>query len=423
MVLRLGINEWPMPGRLVNKKTYVQEYHELTEKTGIPFVPDAAWKDAVFAAAIMLAIMACAFWFGPFGPTGQPDPTIIQTAPKPDFAFLWIYAVLAYLPPSLETPVLFIAPVVVIVRHAAAAAGLWRRRKALVAPPGCCAYGCGHRGHPRRIYSSWHLHAVEPGDERLDQRSNPRQADLKDRTPLERRRRARPAEQAMPQLPLHRRSGWPARPCTRLSRFAHDRRPDHSPGPAGRRQHACLRQRAQSLPRRPPSCISCSPCAAAICSPAIDASRKMAAYQRAHLQSAQPRSRRAPRLAFTLYSMPPASQAIFAEWSPPLFLTTMVLLCAIVYTRGWFAIRKTRPRAVLRMAPGSVPARPRHSLARYRFAHGRLCRRASERAHGRASATDVLRPAAPASRLSAGAAAARPASRRAPSACSALCSA
>jgi ubiquinol-cytochrome c reductase cytochrome b subunit len=112
MVLRLGINEWPMPGRLVNKKTYTREYHKLTQKTGISFVPDAAWKDAVFAAAIVLAIMACAFWFGPFGPTGQPDPTIIQTAPKPDFAFLWIYAVLAYLPPSLETPVLFIAPVI-----------------------------------------------------------------------------------------------------------------------------------------------------------------------------------------------------------------------------------------------------------------------------------------------------------------------
>ncbi len=114
MVLRLGINEWPMPGRLVNKATYTQEYHQLTEKTGIPFVPDAAWKDAVFAAVIVLAIMACAFFFGPFGPTGQPDPTIIQTAPRPDFAFLWIYAVLAYLPASLETPVLFVAPVLAI---------------------------------------------------------------------------------------------------------------------------------------------------------------------------------------------------------------------------------------------------------------------------------------------------------------------
>jgi ubiquinol-cytochrome c reductase cytochrome b subunit len=114
MVLRLGINEWPMPGRLVNKKTYVREYHALTEKTGIPFVPDAAWKDAIFAAAIMLAVLACALFFGPFGPTGQPDPTIIQTAPKPDFFFLWIYAVLAYLPPSIETPVIFIVPTLVI---------------------------------------------------------------------------------------------------------------------------------------------------------------------------------------------------------------------------------------------------------------------------------------------------------------------
>jgi ubiquinol-cytochrome c reductase cytochrome b subunit len=114
MVLRLGINEWPMPGRLVRKSTYEREYRELIQKSGVPFVPDGAWKDAIFAAAITLAVIACAFFFGPFGPTGQPDPTIIQTAPKPDFAFLWIYAVLAFLPPSLETPFLLIAPVIII---------------------------------------------------------------------------------------------------------------------------------------------------------------------------------------------------------------------------------------------------------------------------------------------------------------------
>jgi ubiquinol-cytochrome c reductase cytochrome b subunit len=114
MVLHLGVNEWPMPGRIVSKATYDHEYHELTSKQGVPFVPDAAWKDAVFAAAILLSVVACALFFGPFGPSGQPDPTIIQTAPKPDFFFLWIYAVLAYLPPELETPFLFIAPVVVI---------------------------------------------------------------------------------------------------------------------------------------------------------------------------------------------------------------------------------------------------------------------------------------------------------------------
>jgi ubiquinol-cytochrome c reductase cytochrome b subunit len=111
MVLLHGVSEWPMPGRLVNKSTYEREYKELTDKTGIPFVPDAAWKDAVFAAAIIFAVMACAFYFGPIGPGGPPDPTIIQTAPKPDFAFLWIYSVLAFLPPSIETPVILTVPV------------------------------------------------------------------------------------------------------------------------------------------------------------------------------------------------------------------------------------------------------------------------------------------------------------------------
>ena len=114
MTLKHGVSEWPMPGRLVRKSTYEREYQELTQKTGIPFVPDAAWKDAVFAAAIVFAVMACAFFFGPFGPTGTPDPTIIQTVPKPDFAFLWIYAVLAFLPASLETPAVLIAPILII---------------------------------------------------------------------------------------------------------------------------------------------------------------------------------------------------------------------------------------------------------------------------------------------------------------------
>lgn len=114
MVLKLGINEWPMPGRIVKRATYERDYHALTKQDGAPFVPYAVWKDLFFAGFIVLAIAACAFYFGPFGPTGQPDPTIIQTAPKPDYFFLWLYAVLSLLPPSLETPFLLIAPVLVI---------------------------------------------------------------------------------------------------------------------------------------------------------------------------------------------------------------------------------------------------------------------------------------------------------------------
>ena len=111
MVVKLGINEWPMPGRLVRKATYIKEYHELTKKDGLPFVPGAIWKDLFFSAFVLLSIGACAYYFGPFGPSGPPDPTIIQTAPRPDFFFLWLYAVLSFLPPSMETPVLLIGPV------------------------------------------------------------------------------------------------------------------------------------------------------------------------------------------------------------------------------------------------------------------------------------------------------------------------
>jgi ubiquinol-cytochrome c reductase cytochrome b subunit len=114
LVLKCGINDWPMPGRVVRRSTYVKEYEELVHKDGVPFVPVAIWKDMFFSAAIIVCVMLCAWYFGPFGPTGYPDPTIIQTIPKPDYFFLWLYAMLALLPPEMETPALLIGPVVVI---------------------------------------------------------------------------------------------------------------------------------------------------------------------------------------------------------------------------------------------------------------------------------------------------------------------
>ena len=81
----------------------------------LPFVPYGVWKDAVFSAVILLAIAGCAFYFGPFGPSGQPDPRVIQTAPRPDYFFLWLYAVLSLLPPQLETPALLIGPAIALI--------------------------------------------------------------------------------------------------------------------------------------------------------------------------------------------------------------------------------------------------------------------------------------------------------------------
>src|SRR5215813_3391443 len=114
MVLKLGINEWPMPGRLVTRERYVQEYEELVKKDGLPFVPDAFKRDFVAASVAVLAVLACAAVFGPSGPSGPPDPTNVQTIPKPDFFFLWLYAALSLLPPESETPLILTAPVLII---------------------------------------------------------------------------------------------------------------------------------------------------------------------------------------------------------------------------------------------------------------------------------------------------------------------
>ena len=103
LVIKVGINEWPMPGRVVNRERYLQEYQGLVEEDGEPFVPDGVQKDIVAAGIVLIAVFACAALFGPYGPNGPPDPTLIGSVPRPDFYFLSLFAVLALLPPDLET--------------------------------------------------------------------------------------------------------------------------------------------------------------------------------------------------------------------------------------------------------------------------------------------------------------------------------
>jgi ubiquinol-cytochrome c reductase cytochrome b subunit len=114
LVLTLGINEYPTPGRPVVKETYPEEYAELIRKEGVPFVPDAIGKDLVFNGLVVIAILVCALVIGPKGPGGPPDPTIVNTNPRPDFYFLSIFAALALLPPWMEVVALFVVPVLLI---------------------------------------------------------------------------------------------------------------------------------------------------------------------------------------------------------------------------------------------------------------------------------------------------------------------
>jgi ubiquinol-cytochrome c reductase cytochrome b subunit len=114
MVLKLGINEWPIPGRLVARNTYRERYEEDVKRDGVPFFPVAAQKDIVFGGLVILAILLCAAISGPDGPNGPADPTLIRTVPRPDFYFLSLFALFALLPPYTETFIILVGPVVAI---------------------------------------------------------------------------------------------------------------------------------------------------------------------------------------------------------------------------------------------------------------------------------------------------------------------
>src|ERR1700677_2523686 len=102
LVLRHGISEPPTPGKLVDPKTYRQEYKELLQKTGKPFWPDAAWRDVVFCVAMILVMALLALVFGPPPLGAPPNPSVIAANPRPDWYLLWYFAVMALLPRGTE---------------------------------------------------------------------------------------------------------------------------------------------------------------------------------------------------------------------------------------------------------------------------------------------------------------------------------
>lgn len=113
LVLHHGVSEPPEAGRPVDPKTYRSWYHRLVETKGVPFWPDAAWRDVVIGLGALLAIIGLALVVGPPAVDRPPDPTVIVASPRPDWYFLWIFAALALSPTGLEDIVMLGAPVVI----------------------------------------------------------------------------------------------------------------------------------------------------------------------------------------------------------------------------------------------------------------------------------------------------------------------
>lgn len=113
LVFRNGISEPPEAGRPVDPKTYRSWYQNMLEEKGVPFFPNAAWRDIVFSVIVICVIIALAVYFGAPDLGGPPDPTSIDVSPKPDWYLVWIFAMFALMPPAIESYVIFLGPIVV----------------------------------------------------------------------------------------------------------------------------------------------------------------------------------------------------------------------------------------------------------------------------------------------------------------------
>lgn len=114
LVVWHGLSEPPRAGQPVERATYKRRYQEILER-GIPFWPDVAWKHVLFALAVGSVVLLLAAVVGPPELGRQADPTVIEADPRPDWYFMWYFALLSLVPPAWEDVVLIGLPLLALI--------------------------------------------------------------------------------------------------------------------------------------------------------------------------------------------------------------------------------------------------------------------------------------------------------------------
>jgi mono/diheme cytochrome c family protein len=99
------------------KKEEREEYRQLyseQKRKGIPFFPDAVFKDAVVALLVFVGIVLLAGLVGA-GLEEIADPSDATYTPRPEWYFLFLFQLLKYFPGDLEVIGVFVIPTVALV--------------------------------------------------------------------------------------------------------------------------------------------------------------------------------------------------------------------------------------------------------------------------------------------------------------------
>lgn len=114
LVLRNGISEPPQAGRPVEPEKYRTWYKKMLERKGVPFWPDAVWRDILFGTLVVIVILFLAAIVGAPKLGGPPNPADIHTNPRPDWYLLWYFALFALMPRDIESIVIVFGPLLAI---------------------------------------------------------------------------------------------------------------------------------------------------------------------------------------------------------------------------------------------------------------------------------------------------------------------